>query len=246
MRGRRRGKKGKGVHSVSSSPHRFRSFSLPLSLFLHLQLSCVERSGEVVEPAFGERLLDQGLRVGHEDEKSFFSLSRDDAIAERATSRRRESDHFSPVSFCIRFDGQKKKKCIGGSSWLSRNRSFFALFFLLRARASRSLLHSPAPLKKNRHDDGRRAAPRRFLLAHAAVVKLGRRLGGQRRTVDESARRLLPGGLLPSCLWVGGLRGRRWRSAAARRRPSGKRTMRERQRRAGKEKRASIEWRCFY
>lgn len=90
---RNREKKGKASLGFVES-HRFLSptlFLLPsLAVsFLYLQLRRVQRGGEVVEPALGESLLDEGLSVGHDDDGKFFLLSRvNDAIADEPKKKK--------------------------------------------------------------------------------------------------------------------------------------------------------------
>jgi len=123
------GERGEGFahRFVARLSFSFSSSSSLLSLFLYLQLGRVERGGEVVEPASGERLLDQGLGVGHD---VFFLLPR--TLRSSSDVRAREqkrSEHGDRCCFstCIRFDGEKRKSIGEVLSALSTNGSCLVL-----------------------------------------------------------------------------------------------------------------------
>ena len=138
------GERGEGFahRFVARLSFSFSSSSSLLSLFLYLQLRRVQRGGEVVEPASGERLLDQGLGVGHD---VFFLLPRTVRSSSdvRAREQKRSEHGNRCCSTCIRFDSEKRKSISERSSRLSQRTDPASLFFLLRARASRPLVHSP-------------------------------------------------------------------------------------------------------
>ena len=104
------GERGEGFahRFVARLSFSFSSSSSLLSLFLYLQLRRVERGGEVVEPASGERLIDQGLGVGHD---VFFLLPRTVRSSSdvRAREQKRSEHGNRCCSTCIRFDSEKRK-----------------------------------------------------------------------------------------------------------------------------------------
>ena len=140
-RGRERSRAGEAKPSLSfflscSSS----SLSPHLHTPPHLQLRGVERGREVVEPAGGHGLLDEGLGVHGERGGVEEFLMREIAAKRRKNEGKKTRSHLSV------FSTAKKKSIAIRLAPVPRLFQPFPLSFLLvSTRASRSLLHSPPP-----------------------------------------------------------------------------------------------------